>query len=45
MNIGVLKETKSLEKKIEKKHSKSMIKKINKVILFYDDETFETFTN
>lgn len=38
-------ETKSLEKKIEKKHSKSMIKKINKVILFYDDETFETFTN
>ena len=30
---------------IEKKQTKSTIKKINKVILFYDDETFETFTN
>ena len=37
--------TVSHEKKIEKKHIKSTIKKINKVILFYDDETFETFTN
>ena len=33
------------DKKIEKKQPKSMNKKINKVILFYDDETFETFTN
>lgn len=33
------------EKKTEKKHTKSMIKKINRVILFYDDDTFETFTN
>ena len=37
--------TVSHEKEIEKKHIKSTIKKINKVILFYDDETFETFTN
>ena len=34
-----------IDKKIEKKQPKSMNKKINKVILFYDDETFETFTN
>lgn len=37
--------TQSLDKKSGKKHTKSTIKKINKVILFYDDETFETFTN
>ena len=37
--------TQIIEKKIEKKQTKSTIKKINKVILFYDDETFETFTN
>ena len=37
--------TQIIENKIEKKHPKSAIKKINKVILFYDDETFETFTN
>ena len=37
--------TQSHDKRIGKKHSKSAIKKINKVILFYDDETFETFTN
>ncbi len=35
----------SHDKEIEKKHIKSTIKKINKIILFYDDETFETFTN
>ena len=38
-------ETQLPEKKTVKKHTKSMIKKINKVILFYDDDTFETFTN
>ena len=37
--------TQIIEKKIEKKQTKSTIKKINKVILIYDDETFETFTN
>ena len=37
--------TQIIDKKIEKKQPKSMNKKINKVILFYDDETFETFTN
>ena len=37
--------TQIIDDKIEKKQSKSAIKKINKVILFYDDETFETFTN
>ena len=37
--------TQITENKIEKKQPKSAIKKINKVILFYDDETFETFTN
>ena len=37
--------TQIIDKKIEKKQTKSTIKKINKVILFYDDETFETFTN
>ena len=37
--------TQLFNKKIEKKQTKSTIKKINKVILFYDDETFETFTN
>ena len=37
--------TLSPENEIEKKHIKSTTKKINKVILFYDDETFETFTN
>ena len=34
-----------IDDKIEKKQPKSAIKKINKVILFYNDETFETFTN
>ena len=37
--------TQIIDKKIEKNQTKSTIKKINKVILFYDDETFETFTN
>ena len=37
--------TQTVDKKIEKKQLKPMNKKINKVILFYDDETFETFTN
>ena len=37
--------TQIIDKKTEKKETKSTIKKINKVILFYDDETFETFTN
>ena len=37
--------TQVIDNKIEKKQQKSMNKKINKVILFYDDETFETFTN
>ena len=37
--------TQIIDDKIEKKQPKSAIKKINKVILFYDDETFETFTN
>ena len=37
--------TQNMDNKIEKKQAKSANKKINKVILFYDDETFETFTN
>ena len=37
--------TQIIDKKIEKKQAKSINKKINKIILFYDDETFETFTN
>ena len=35
--------TNLFDKKIAKKQTKSPIKKINKIILFYDDETFETF--
>ena len=37
--------TQIIDKKNDKKQAKSTNKKINKVILFYDDETFETFTN
>ena len=37
--------TQIIDKKNDKKQEKSTNKKINKVILFYDDETFETFTN
>tara|TARA_Y100001958_G_C21105909_1_gene454387 strand:+ start:193 stop:528 length:336 start_codon:yes stop_codon:yes gene_type:complete len=37
--------TQIIDKKNDKKQEISTNKKINKVILFYDDETFETFTN